>query len=141
MSLRKMLEKDETSLLLEQLRTVEGDLRKMEQTEARAWRLRSRQRWLREGEAPSRYFYAQAKAKFARESIHKLKLEDGTYTTNRAQIITEVEKYYRTLYTRQDFSEHDLADREEALAALSKNVTEQQDRAGQRTAVVKLMPK
>ncbi|KAL3692284.1 hypothetical protein R1sor_005935 [Riccia sorocarpa] len=129
-SLRMMLEEDENPILIEQLRRVEDDLRKMEQAEARAWRLRSRQRWLREGEAPSRYFYAQAKAKFARESIQKLKLEDGSYTTDTGQIISELEKYYTSLYTRQEFSEQDLNDREEALALLSKRVTAQQDQQG-----------
>ncbi|KAL3693630.1 hypothetical protein R1sor_007281 [Riccia sorocarpa] len=64
------------------LKEAEEKLRKHEQSEATAWRLRSRNKWLKEGEAPARYFYAQIKARFRRETIQKLKQEDGADTTD-----------------------------------------------------------
>ncbi|KAL3699904.1 hypothetical protein R1sor_017926 [Riccia sorocarpa] len=70
---------------------IEDQLRKQEHQDARAWRLRSKQRWLREGEAPSRYFFAQMKAKFTNETMPTLTLEDGTKTEDRAVFNTTMD--------------------------------------------------
>ncbi|KAL3691832.1 hypothetical protein R1sor_005483 [Riccia sorocarpa] len=81
------------------LRSAETRLRKMENEEARSWRLRSRQKWLREGEAPSRY--AQTRTKYVRESIQNLRQEDGQTVNDRKEIINQVQAYYTALYTRE----------------------------------------
>ncbi|KAL3690449.1 hypothetical protein R1sor_016758 [Riccia sorocarpa] len=61
-----------TEEIKNELITKEAELRERDLRDARAWKMRSKERWLREGEAPSRYFYSQLKAKFAREKISRL---------------------------------------------------------------------
>ncbi|KAL3676664.1 hypothetical protein R1sor_026612 [Riccia sorocarpa] len=149
LSLRLMLESDQhTNEFKEQLIQAEDKLRKMEQADAKAWRTRRKERWLREGEAPTRYFYAQATAKFTRESIQALKLEDGTTTTDREKIMAEVGDYYTKLFQSEETTPHVLAAREEALQALTKRVSAQQDqRVSQNPTleevkiIVRLLPK
>ncbi|KAL3698418.1 hypothetical protein R1sor_012494 [Riccia sorocarpa] len=102
LSLRKMTEDNNQTELLDLLRTAESKLRRFEQLEARMWRLRSRDKWLREGEALSRYFYAQTKAKFSRESIQTLRRENKTNTTDRAEILIQVQRYYEDLYRHEE---------------------------------------
>ncbi|KAL3683237.1 hypothetical protein R1sor_001259 [Riccia sorocarpa] len=104
-SLRKMLESEGDDALHQMLKDAENKLRAREQEEARTWRIRSRDKWLREGEAPTRYFYAQAKAKFTRESIQTLTTQEGQSTTDRTQIMAEVEAFYKQLYTREEITQ------------------------------------
>ncbi|KAL3696981.1 hypothetical protein R1sor_011057 [Riccia sorocarpa] len=126
LSLRTMIHADDHHLQLsEQLKRAEQKLRMLEQTEARAWRLRNRERWLREGEAPTRYFYAQAKAKFNRETIHKLQLQDGSTTTDKDVIMAQVQGYYTNLYQREETIGAALIARREALATLTKKLNDQ----------------
>ncbi|KAL3686059.1 hypothetical protein R1sor_004081 [Riccia sorocarpa] len=106
---------------------IEDQLRKQEHQDARAWRLRSKQRWLREGEAPSRYFFAQMKAKFTNETMPTLTLEDGTKTEDRAVIIGEVERFMSNLYERQHQTQEMNEARLETYTKITTTVTMQQD--------------
>ncbi|KAL3684427.1 hypothetical protein R1sor_002449 [Riccia sorocarpa] len=127
LSLRKMTEDDQHSPLLDRLKKVEDELRKMEHEEARAWRMRSRTRCLREGEAPTRYFYAQTKAKFSREAIQALKLNDGRMITEKTEVLGQVEDYYKQLYTGETATAQTEEARTKALRQLTKTITPQQD--------------
>ncbi|KAL3689561.1 hypothetical protein R1sor_015870 [Riccia sorocarpa] len=69
---RQQITEESTEAELDMLATIEGKLRERELQEARMWRLRSRERWLSEDEAPSRYFFAKLCAKWARESMEAL---------------------------------------------------------------------
>ncbi|KAL3694784.1 hypothetical protein R1sor_008435 [Riccia sorocarpa] len=122
-------ETDTNHNLMEQLRQAEEKLRRREQDEARSWRLRSRVRWLREGEAPTRYFYAQTKAKFCREAIQVLEDDQGPATTDHNLIMNKVEEYYRSLYQREEITPEIRLAREEAFRQLTKKVTQDQDRS------------
>ncbi|KAL3677066.1 hypothetical protein R1sor_027014 [Riccia sorocarpa] len=77
--------------------------------------------------SPTRYFYAQANAKFSREAIQALKLEDGTTTIDRTKIMEEVGDYYIKIFQREETTATIIAAREEAFVVLSKKVTAQQD--------------
>ncbi|KAL3696875.1 hypothetical protein R1sor_010951 [Riccia sorocarpa] len=107
---------------------LQHEIRVLEHNEARVWRVRSKARWLREGEAPNRYFYAQMRAKHSRESIKKLELDDGSTITDREDIMAEVQRFTKNLYTRQQDTPQTLQAREEALRHLTKSVTQHQDR-------------
>ncbi|KAL3677972.1 hypothetical protein R1sor_020928 [Riccia sorocarpa] len=127
LSLRKITEEREHSNLTDRLKKAEEQLRKFEHEEARTWRLRSRSRWLREGEAPTRYFYSQAKTKFARETIQALQIDEGERTTSRREIIQKVEDFYTHLYEREETTAEVLQARREALQTLTRKVTPDQD--------------
>lgn len=59
------------------LNLLEAEVKQQELDYAITWCRRSRVRWLTLGEAPSRYFFAQMKAKHARDTIRALLLESG----------------------------------------------------------------
>ncbi|KAL3675203.1 hypothetical protein R1sor_025151 [Riccia sorocarpa] len=77
----KFTEEQDHEDLIDLLKKAQEKLRKRDHEDARAWRLRSRSLWLKEGEAPTRYFCSQTKAKFARETIQALKNDEGVKTT------------------------------------------------------------
>ncbi|KAL3681161.1 hypothetical protein R1sor_024117 [Riccia sorocarpa] len=63
---------------------------------------RNKVKWLQEGEALSRYFFAQLKAKNAKETIKAMCIEDGTKTTDRKEIMMEIENFMGSLYTAEE---------------------------------------
>ncbi|KAL3699881.1 hypothetical protein R1sor_017903 [Riccia sorocarpa] len=95
-------QEEEHPQLVTLLKHVEENLRKREHEEVRSWRMRSREWWLREGEAPTRYFYAQTKARFCRKAIQSLENDNGVITTDRALTMQQVHDYYKNLYTREE---------------------------------------
>jgi hypothetical protein len=64
---------------LSKLRKLETEVRETERKEAISWRQKSRVRWLALGEAPSKYFYAQLKAKHHRDTILELEDQGGNW--------------------------------------------------------------
>ncbi|KAL3680699.1 hypothetical protein R1sor_023655 [Riccia sorocarpa] len=117
-----------TTEAIQRLKNVQETLRQQEQKDARAWRIRSKQHWLKEGEAPSRYFFAQFKAKMARESIKELVLPNEEVTTDRSSIIQEVQQFMTTLYTREEDSHEKQEARQAAFQCVTTRVTNAQDR-------------
>ncbi|KAL3691992.1 hypothetical protein R1sor_005643 [Riccia sorocarpa] len=89
--------------------------------------VRSKDRWLQEGEAPSKYFYLQLKAKFSRERIITLEKDNGEAITKHRDIIKEVEDYYRLLYTRGTFSQQVLGARNEVVRNITRRINAEED--------------
>ncbi|KAL3687200.1 hypothetical protein R1sor_013509 [Riccia sorocarpa] len=111
----------------DELAAKESECRKKEAIESLNWRKRSRIRWLSNGDAPSRYFYAQLRAKQVRDSIRFLELEGGHRTTNEAEIKREVQEYYTTLYSSDRQVRENAAIREELLRTIDRTVDEEQN--------------
>jgi hypothetical protein len=62
---------------------LETEARRIDHLYAAAWGKRSKVKWLALGEAPTKYCFAQLKAKHAREIIQGLKVSDNrTVTSN-----------------------------------------------------------
>ncbi|KAL3696899.1 hypothetical protein R1sor_010975 [Riccia sorocarpa] len=125
--LRCLPQQGNSAETLQRIAQLEHQTRLQDLNDAKAWRTRSKNKWLREGEAPSRYFYSQLKAKQYRESIQSLTLPDGQTTTDRSRILTEVERFMKELYTRQECSDQVRRSRQEALSHISKTITPEQD--------------
>ncbi|KAL3697876.1 hypothetical protein R1sor_011952 [Riccia sorocarpa] len=71
--------------------------RSREQIDVRISRIRSRIKWLHEGEAPSRFFFACVKAKNARENIKVIKLDSGTLVNEEDRILELTEAQNESL--------------------------------------------
>ncbi|KAL3680268.1 hypothetical protein R1sor_023224 [Riccia sorocarpa] len=125
--LRNITEQEHTEEQKLRIAQLENEIRQHEQQEARAWQIRSKQRWLHEGEAPSRYLFAQMKVRFTRETMSALTLEDGTRITDRKQIIKRAEEFMSQLYRRQEQTEDFMRTREEVYGKITKTITTQQD--------------
>lgn len=84
---------------INKLRVVDNEIREREKQDANKARKNSRVRWLQMGEAPSKYFFNQLKAKHAWENIRSLKLDNGECTANEEQILEEIFRFYEELYS------------------------------------------
>ncbi|KAL3701268.1 hypothetical protein R1sor_019290 [Riccia sorocarpa] len=63
---------------IQELSDLENSLQQMEDHEASLWFLKGRSKWLREGEAPTQYFFSLAKARYSQDQIAGLQTADGT---------------------------------------------------------------
>ncbi|KAL3678607.1 hypothetical protein R1sor_021563 [Riccia sorocarpa] len=86
--------------------------------------MRSRSKWLREGEAPTKYFFSLAKAKFSRDRIHGLQLSNGEVVTRRKDILKVVEEYYSELYNSEGESLENHLARQEILHLINRRISE-----------------
>ncbi|KAL3687077.1 hypothetical protein R1sor_013386 [Riccia sorocarpa] len=97
--------------------------RKREQIDTRICRIRSRIRWLNEGDSPSKFFFASFKAKQAYETISAIRLETGEMLTDERKILEHVEDTYKELYTAEPEREEFNRKREEAMTLIDKKLT------------------
>ena len=72
--------------------------------------LRSRARWHNEGERNSNYFYNLEKRNSSNTVVIKLKLNDGSFTTNQLDILNEEKEFYQNLYQSQVSPVHNTHD-------------------------------
>ncbi|KAL2620177.1 hypothetical protein R1flu_000382 [Riccia fluitans] len=77
----------------------------METTLAAKWRKFSRLRWIREGDAPSKFFFSTLKVRQAQEEISTLIKDDGTRLEDDDRILEELQQYYLQLYRQHPVSE------------------------------------
>ncbi|KAL3689318.1 hypothetical protein R1sor_015627 [Riccia sorocarpa] len=126
--LRRRSETEDLSTdAVEILKSKEAEIRSHKAREAKLWKTRSKDRWLREGETPSKYFYQKLKAKYAREKITVLETTNGDVLTNHKQILQELEDYYRALYTRGRISQQVIQARTDVLQNLTMRISEADD--------------
>ena len=64
--------------------------------------IRSRVRWIEEGEKPSKYFCNLESRNYVNKQIPKLILNDGTSIINQSEILNHTKLFYETLYTKRD---------------------------------------
>lgn len=110
---------------INKLRAIEDDNREIEHQDAIKARRNSRVRWLKLGEAPSKYFFSQLKAKHARESIPSLRLPSGEKTENEEQILQEMFRFYSDLFSEDPSTKCFDKERSAALSLITKKVNEQ----------------
>ncbi|KAL3697596.1 hypothetical protein R1sor_011672 [Riccia sorocarpa] len=102
--------------------------RRREQLNVRMSRIKCRIKWLKDGDAASRFFFACLKAKNKREEITSLKLPTGVVVTDEGRILKLIEETYGDLYTAEEESPEVLTRRGEVLQLLDKRLTDNQNR-------------
>ncbi|KAL3685171.1 hypothetical protein R1sor_003193 [Riccia sorocarpa] len=101
------------------------NLRRREHEEAELCMRECKITWLKEGEAPTKYFFARLKAKNAQEAMTALELESGEVIEDQDEILGEVHRYYQALYKAEEESAATLAKREEVVNMIDKRMTEE----------------
>ena len=91
---------EEKKAQLEELRT-----RKLE-----GMIIRSRARWLQDGEKTSRYFCNLEKRNYLDKSMHFLEVDNGELTFDNDEIVKETKLFYEHLYAAKDVVDIDLND-------------------------------
>ncbi|KAL3695648.1 hypothetical protein R1sor_009724 [Riccia sorocarpa] len=85
-------------------------------------------KWMAEGDAPSKYFFAMWRAKTMQDEIRSLQLDDGTITEDPRKIMQEIRSFYEKLYCEEGETQA-IKDRRKEMAAPAKK------------GVLKLIPK
>ena len=69
------------------------------ETKARGAILRSKVKWVELGEKPNKYFFNMEKKNYNKKVIKELKRPDGKITVNDHEIMSDIETFYKNLYT------------------------------------------
>lgn len=72
--------------------------------------LRSRARWIAEGEKITKYFCGLEKRNFISKQVMKLTLNDGTVLTETDEIVQEVNSFYKNLYEKKEVENCEISD-------------------------------
>ncbi|KAL3699039.1 hypothetical protein R1sor_017061 [Riccia sorocarpa] len=126
-ALRIGAETDTSETLVRKLAELEQVVRTRDSLEAEKWRRRSRTRSLKEGEAPSWYFFFQLKAKHQGAAIKTLILDNGETTESEDSVVKEVERFYKDLYQKDESMETADEARNRVLSFISNEVNATQN--------------
>ncbi|KAL3681398.1 hypothetical protein R1sor_024354 [Riccia sorocarpa] len=110
------------------LRRAEDKLKMIQKREAERWRTHSRERWLKEGEAPTKYFMTRLKAKWARDAIIQMEDDTGQIIEDAEGIRAEVKQFYTDLYTAEMETEEGSAERRMLLNLVERRVSIEDNR-------------
>ena len=84
---------------LKQYDNLKKELQGLYEAKGEAARFRAKCLWIEKGERPTKYFFDLEKRNYNRKVISELEDEDGEIIENEKQILLEIERYYRNLYT------------------------------------------
>ncbi|KAL2634292.1 hypothetical protein R1flu_005771 [Riccia fluitans] len=106
---------------------LEKRIKLQEAEQAKIWRRWSKLRWLKEGDAPSKIFFATLRAKRAREEITALITEGGTKLEEEDDILSERHRYCSELYKQEPASTQDQELQKDVQNWTTKKVTSTQN--------------
>ena len=92
------------------LKEKQKELLDIRQKKLEGVKIRSRARWVEDGEKPSKYFCNLENRNFVSKMMPNLVKEDGSKTFDQADIIAETKHFYEKLYTYKEVDDVDLDD-------------------------------
>ncbi|KAL3687195.1 hypothetical protein R1sor_013504 [Riccia sorocarpa] len=98
-------------------------LRRREQEEAEDCRMRCKITWIKEGDAPSKYFFARLKTKHVQEEMTVLETADGRLLEDQEEIVKEVFRYYTDLYKADEETEEVLDRRRVVIDKIDRRLS------------------
>ena len=107
---KTVLNKGETDTLqLLQIRKAElqSNIKNYLEYKSQGNSIRSRAKWIKEGETGSRYFLGLEKQRQANNVIRKIRLQDNT-TVQGNNVLPELVDFYTKLYERKDVAHHKI---------------------------------
>ncbi|XP_027127794.2 uncharacterized protein [Coffea arabica] len=63
------------------------------------WSQKSRISWLRAGDKNTRYFHSFVKGRCVSNRLNRLQRDDGSWTANEEEVVTELSEYFKDLFT------------------------------------------
>ena len=100
--IENMESQENTNLSSEILNCRKQQLEKIREEKIQGQIVRSRMQWLSEGERPSKFFCKLENKNFIEKTIKKLKLDNGTITTNQQEILENIGLYYKKLFQKRE---------------------------------------
>ena len=107
--------------IINEIHVSRSRLKSIMQYKTKGTILRSKVRWHEHGERNTRYFYGLEKRNFEKKTTTKLKLPNGSFTTDQSEILQEQMHFYRGLYTSNNH-ESSVANNDLPLI-FSENIT------------------
>ena len=101
---------------------LESSLNAIFRREQDGIKIRSRAKWLEEGEAPSRYFFKLGRERFDRNFVSSIYDPNGTEVFDRAALMNAHESFYANLFSREEI---DLITQEELFSNLSLHLSDE----------------
>jgi len=101
---------------------LESALNAIFRREQEGMKIRSRAKWLEEGEVPSRYFFKLGRERFDRNYVSSILDSNGSEVSDRAELIRAHESFYANLFSREEI---DLVTQEALLSNLSLRLSEE----------------
>ena len=98
---------DDKSLLL-RLEKLEDELNKIYDFETKGLIIRSRVRWLEEGERSSKYFCNLENRGWHKKNISRLEDTEGNLITDPVEILRKIQDFYGNLYSFQDDAQGEI---------------------------------
>lgn len=101
---------NETNIDFDDLETKRQELYELRQKKMEGVKIRSRARWISEGEKTTKYFCNLEKRNFISKCMNSLKKDNGTIINDQSEIVLETMRYYKNLYKKRDCVNTNLAD-------------------------------
>ena len=77
---------------------IKAQIKEREEEQIKGAILRSKVRWAEEGEQSTKFFFGLEKQNYIKKHVRKLKLDNGTTTTDPKKINSEMRLFYKNLY-------------------------------------------
>lgn len=87
------------------------------------WQKRSRIKWLSIGDAPTKHFFAQFKARCSRETLRNIRIDEDSYTSSDLEVRERVHSFYKELFTSDPHVVSNRVERAAVLSLITKKVT------------------
>ena len=89
----KVNDNPSSETLVSQLERLEAELNKILDFETKGLMIRSRARWMEDGEKSSKYFCNLEKRSNEKKCIYKVKKDNGNVVSNQSHIMEEIHHY------------------------------------------------
>ncbi|KAL3676258.1 hypothetical protein R1sor_026206 [Riccia sorocarpa] len=124
---RSRMQHDHSQAAREQFEGALTAQRQKEHEEAEKCRRRCKISWLKEGDAPSKYFFARLKAKHAHEELTALEDTSGRIIEDREEVLEAVHNFYEDLYSYEVETEEMLEDRRTVVGRIDRRLSVEQN--------------
>ena len=98
------IEENVTDSNVAELEDLKAQLQEIRNKKVEGIAIRSRVRWLQEGEKPTRYFCNLENRNFIDKTMPFIERDDGVIIYNQTEILSEVQTYYKSLYRYKNIS-------------------------------------
>ena len=85
-----------------------NSLHKLVEDQKKGAQIRSRAKWIEEGEKCTKFFHGLEQKNIANHTIRQLKKDDGNFTTYDTEILEEEYKYYQSLYAKENITANSI---------------------------------
>ncbi|KAL3681518.1 hypothetical protein R1sor_024474 [Riccia sorocarpa] len=122
--MRLQLSNDHSLVDLDVYQNLEREVHEAELLHANILRKRSRLRWIKEGEACSKYFFKCLKSKQEQERLSALAKDDGTIVEDVDKLLEVIHTFYQDLYSQPRIREEDREERSQVLHLIGRGLSD-----------------